>query len=422
MSQPQYSSPKIWGPHFWFMLRCIAYNYPLKPSLEDAEHIKIFFYELQYLLPCELCKYTFKQHFTKHPIDKALFNRTTLVEWVETIYQETKKVIQDKRIKILDITDEIDSVKPIKMFKISQKIDPLEEQLNEIRKNVMKKDQILNFSSQIQKIQESKEQSVLSSPKAPPIILPPAITLSSKSPSINQISNISQSKNQKTFGQKNDTINFHKQNKQSTKINKNNKLINITSEKITKINTDNSFNNFGKIATGKKINDRSNNNIAVSNKSDNNIIFTDKFHKKINNPEIILPKDPYSAQNIHNVKSTQSTQVINNYTRESENKINHFEIKPSKPYPPILNNLKNIIKTESIKKENNILGSSDKLYDSENSLFLSSTNNRPLPQNVFSTFYLGPRNNNKFIPAKHFTQKVDMKGLSLTRKCKKCEH
>lgn len=146
MSQQQYSSPKIWGPHFWYMLRCIAYNYPLKPSSDDAEHVKIWFNELQYLLPCELCKYTFRQHFAKYPIDKGLINKASLIEWVETIYQETKKVIQDKRIKILDIYEEIDQVVPIKAI-YKQKIDPIEEQLNEMRRNVMKKD---NYSRAIQ--------------------------------------------------------------------------------------------------------------------------------------------------------------------------------------------------------------------------------------------------------------------------------
>ena len=59
----QYSSPKIWGPHFWFILRCVAHNYPLNPTPEEANHVKNFFHELQYVLPCEVCKYTFKQHY-----------------------------------------------------------------------------------------------------------------------------------------------------------------------------------------------------------------------------------------------------------------------------------------------------------------------------------------------------------------------
>lgn len=144
----QYSSPKIWGPHFWFMLRCLANNYPLKPSDEDAQHIKTFFNELQYLLPCDLCKYTFKQHFAKYPLDKALDTKNSLIDWVEHIYQETKKVIQDKRIKILDVYEEMDEVKPIKII-YKSKIDPLEEQLNLIRKNVMSKENNINNNKAI---------------------------------------------------------------------------------------------------------------------------------------------------------------------------------------------------------------------------------------------------------------------------------
>lgn len=146
MSLSQYSTPKIWGPHFWFMLRCMAHNYPIKPTSEDAKHIKIFFSELQYLLPCELCKYTFKQHYAKHPIEKGLLSKTNLVEWVETIYQETAKVIQDKRIRIMDISEPsilesqgLNEIKPIKTAHKS-KVDPLEEQLNIIRKNIMNKE------------------------------------------------------------------------------------------------------------------------------------------------------------------------------------------------------------------------------------------------------------------------------------------
>lgn len=135
----QYTSPKIWGPHFWFMLRCLANNYPVRPTPEDVQHTRIFFYELQYLLPCDLCKYTFKQHYAKHPIEKGLTGKAALIEWVETIYQETKKVIHDNRIKIMEQSEENSEVKPIKSATKSR-IDPLEEQLNIMRRNVMSKE------------------------------------------------------------------------------------------------------------------------------------------------------------------------------------------------------------------------------------------------------------------------------------------
>lgn len=135
----QYSSPAIWGPHFWFILRCIAYNYPINPSAEDATHVKNFFTELQHVLPCEICKYTFRQHLNKHPIEQGLAGKNKLIEWVEVIYQETKKVIQDKRVKILDIfEDEREEIEPVRIVYKSRP-DPMDEQLTKVRNAVINK-------------------------------------------------------------------------------------------------------------------------------------------------------------------------------------------------------------------------------------------------------------------------------------------
>lgn len=169
MSQ-QYSSPKIWGPHFWFILRCIAHNYPLNPTPEDAQHVKTFFTELQYILPCEVCKYTFKQHFTKNPIEKGLVNKAKLIEWVELIYQETKKVIQDKRVKILDAYDEEEEIRPIKVV-YKPRIDPLEEKLNQMRQSV------INTEKRVQPLQIPLEPPKQNNNKAKAINQPaPMIT------------------------------------------------------------------------------------------------------------------------------------------------------------------------------------------------------------------------------------------------------
>jgi hypothetical protein len=99
------------------MLRCVANNYPLNPSGDDAIHVKSFFSELQYILPCEICKYTFKQHLGKHPLDKYLGSKSKIMEWVELMYEETKKVIRDKRIKILDVFEEKEILEPISVTK-----------------------------------------------------------------------------------------------------------------------------------------------------------------------------------------------------------------------------------------------------------------------------------------------------------------
>lgn len=142
----QYSSPKIWGPHFWFIMRCVANNYPTNPTHEDANHIKNFFTELQYILPCDICKYTYRQHVKRNPIENGLKSREKLVDWVEEMYDYTKKVISDKRIKVMDpvIEDSDGDVKPIKIVFKSKKSD-LENKINDLAKNIKSRETQNNF-------------------------------------------------------------------------------------------------------------------------------------------------------------------------------------------------------------------------------------------------------------------------------------
>lgn len=141
----QYTSPKIWGPHFWFILRCIANNYSDNPTKEETAHVRTFFTELQFVLPCEVCKYTFRQHYNRNPLDKYLSNRDKLMEWVEIIYQETKKVIQDKRIKIIDSFEEAPEIAvPMRTVYKSKHFDPLSIRLDEIRKKAAEQKKLEN--------------------------------------------------------------------------------------------------------------------------------------------------------------------------------------------------------------------------------------------------------------------------------------
>jgi hypothetical protein len=90
----QYTNPKEWGPHFWFVFRCIANNYPESPSEDDIKYTKTFFYAFQHILPCVLCKESYIQHFNKYNLDEYLINNKKLIEWVELIYNETTNKIK----------------------------------------------------------------------------------------------------------------------------------------------------------------------------------------------------------------------------------------------------------------------------------------------------------------------------------------
>lgn len=75
-------SPEIWGKYGWNFIHLVTLGYPENPTEFDKKNYYDFFSSLQYVLPCEKCRYNFSQHFKKYPLtNKVLSNRSSLVKW-----------------------------------------------------------------------------------------------------------------------------------------------------------------------------------------------------------------------------------------------------------------------------------------------------------------------------------------------------
>lgn len=72
----------IWGPHLWFSLHTITFNYPLKPTIDDKDNYRNFFNSMKNVIPCSVCKKNYIRHLNEIPIDQHLHNRKSLVYWV----------------------------------------------------------------------------------------------------------------------------------------------------------------------------------------------------------------------------------------------------------------------------------------------------------------------------------------------------
>ena len=68
----QYTNPKSWGPHFWFMMRCIAHNYGEYPSSSEKRVTEDFYTNLKYLLPCNKCKKHYADLLEEYPVKENL--------------------------------------------------------------------------------------------------------------------------------------------------------------------------------------------------------------------------------------------------------------------------------------------------------------------------------------------------------------
>lgn len=72
----------IWGPHCWFFLHTISFNYPNNPTINQKKDYKFFFLALKNIIPCSICRKNYIRHLNEHPIDNHLQSKEELVKWV----------------------------------------------------------------------------------------------------------------------------------------------------------------------------------------------------------------------------------------------------------------------------------------------------------------------------------------------------
>ena len=81
----------IWGPHAWFFLHSISFNYPETPTDTDKRNMLAFAINIGELLPCEYCKMHYQQYFTSNPIQKNLSSRTALINWFIDLHNSVNR-------------------------------------------------------------------------------------------------------------------------------------------------------------------------------------------------------------------------------------------------------------------------------------------------------------------------------------------
>lgn len=98
-------NPKIWGPHAWIFLHSVTLSYPNNPSDLDKKTFKYFFLNLKDILPCQKCRYNYRNHLQKYNIDDYLNNREDLVKWLIMIHNEVNISNNEKIYSYDDVID-----------------------------------------------------------------------------------------------------------------------------------------------------------------------------------------------------------------------------------------------------------------------------------------------------------------------------
>tara|TARA_B100000767_G_C19763821_1_gene536466 strand:+ start:951 stop:1382 length:432 start_codon:yes stop_codon:yes gene_type:complete len=80
--------PKIWGPHFWFVIHTIALTYPNNPNEVIRKKYYDLIQNLPLFLPVEEIGNTFSQYLDKYPVTPYLESRTSFVKWTHFIHNK----------------------------------------------------------------------------------------------------------------------------------------------------------------------------------------------------------------------------------------------------------------------------------------------------------------------------------------------
>lgn len=80
--------PKIWGPHYWFVLHTIALSYPERPTEVSKKKFYDFYQNLPLFLPIEDIGNNFSKFLDKYPVTPYLESRQSLVRWTHFIHNK----------------------------------------------------------------------------------------------------------------------------------------------------------------------------------------------------------------------------------------------------------------------------------------------------------------------------------------------
>tara|TARA_Y100000589_G_C27141471_1_gene624911 strand:- start:232 stop:663 length:432 start_codon:yes stop_codon:yes gene_type:complete len=93
-------NPKVWGPHYWFVLHTIANTYPLAPNDVTKKKYYDFIQNLPLLLPIEEIGNSFAKYLDKYPVTPYLDSRPSFMKWMHFIHNKINVSIGEPELSM----------------------------------------------------------------------------------------------------------------------------------------------------------------------------------------------------------------------------------------------------------------------------------------------------------------------------------
>jgi hypothetical protein len=81
-------NPKVWGPHYWFVLHTIALTYPLHPNETIKKKYYDFISNLPIFIPIDSMGNAFSELLDLYPVSPYLDSRESLIKWMYFIHNK----------------------------------------------------------------------------------------------------------------------------------------------------------------------------------------------------------------------------------------------------------------------------------------------------------------------------------------------
>ncbi len=96
---------KVWGPHYWFVLQTIGYNYPLKTNETIKKKYYDFIQNIPLLIPNEQIANEFCKLLDKYPVTPYLDNRESFLKWIYFIHNVVSEKLGLEQYTIAELIE-----------------------------------------------------------------------------------------------------------------------------------------------------------------------------------------------------------------------------------------------------------------------------------------------------------------------------
>ena len=93
-------NPKVWGPHYWFVLHTIALTYPVTPNETIKKKYYDFIQNLPLFIPIENMGNFLRKLLDTYPVTPYLDSREEFIKWMYFIHNIVNKELKYTQISL----------------------------------------------------------------------------------------------------------------------------------------------------------------------------------------------------------------------------------------------------------------------------------------------------------------------------------